>query len=124
VATVREYLDALPAKDAKSLRRVRDAALAAAPGGKASISYGVIGVVFPNGARIHCGARCRGGLSLYPGHTGRAFASELEGFKIAGTTIHFTSDHELPIALIKRITKAIITNADERAAARAKKKRR
>ena len=122
MATVREYLDALPAKDAKSLRRVRDAALAAAPGGTASISYGVIGVVFPNGARIHCGAR-RGGLSLYPGHTGRAFASELEGFKIAGTTVHFTSDHELPIALIKRITKAIITNADERAAARTKKKR-
>ena len=123
MATVREYLDALPAKNAKSLRRVRDAALAAAPGGKASISYGVIGVVFPNGARIHCGAR-RGGLSLYPGHTGREFASELEDFKIAGTTIHFTPDHELPIALIKRITKAIITNADERAAARVKKKRR
>ena len=123
MATVREYLDALPAKDAKSLRRVRDAALAAAPGGKASISYGVIGVVFPNGARIHCGAR-RGGLSLYPGHAGQEFASELEDFKIAGTTIHFTSDRELPIALIKRITKAIITNADERTAARAKKKRR
>jgi len=123
VATVREYLDALPARDAKSLRRVRDAALAAAPGGKAAISYGVIGVVFPNGARIHCGAR-RGGLSLYPGHTGREFASELEGFKIAGTTIHFTSDHELPVALIKRITKAIIVHADERVAAREKKKRR
>jgi uncharacterized protein YdhG (YjbR/CyaY superfamily) len=123
VATVRGYLDALPSRDAKSLRRVRDAALAAAPGGKAAISYGVIGVVFPNGARIHCGAR-RGGLSLYPGHTGREFASELEGFKIAGTTIHFTSDHELPVALIKRITKAIIVHADERVAAREKKKRR
>ena len=123
MATVREYLDALPAKEAKSLRRVRDAALAAAPGGKTSISYGVIGVVFPNGARIHCGARCKGGLSLYPGHTGREFASELKEFTIAGTTIHFTSDHELPIALIKRITRKIIANADERAAATAKKRR-
>ncbi len=123
MATVREYLDALPAKEAKSLRRVRDAALAAAPGGKTSISYGVIGVVFPNGARIHCGARCKGGLSLYPGHTGREFASELKDFTIAGTTIHFTSDHELPIALIKRITRKIVANADERAAAKAKKRR-
>jgi uncharacterized protein YdhG (YjbR/CyaY superfamily) len=123
VATVREYLNALPAKEAKSLRRVRDAALAAAPGGKTSISYGVLGVVFPNGARIHCGARCKGGLSLYPGHTGREFASELKDFTIAGTTIHFTSDHELPIALIKRITRKIIANADERAAAKAKKRR-
>jgi len=123
VATVREYLDALPAKEAKSLRRVRDAALAAAPGGKTSISYGVLGVVFPNGARIHCGARCKGGLSLYPGHTGREFASELKDFTIAGTTIHFTSDHELPIALIKRITRKIVADADERAAAKAKKRR-
>ena len=123
MATVREYLDALPAKEAKSLRRVRDAALAAAPGGKTSISYWVIGVVFPNGARIHCGARCKGGLSLYPGHTGREFASELKDFTIAGTTIHFTSDHELPIALIKRITRKIVANADERAAAKAKKRR-
>ena len=122
MTTVREYLDALPAKEAKSLRRVRDAALAAAPGGRASISYGVIGVVFPNGARIHCGAR-RGGLSLYPGHTGRGFAAELDGFKIAGTTIHFTPDQELPIALIKRITRKIIANADDRAAAKAKKRR-
>ena len=123
MATVREYLDALPAKEAKSLRRVRDAALAAAPGGKTSISYGVIGVVFPNGARIHCGARCKGGHSLYPGNTGREFASELKDFTIAGTTIHFTSDHELPIALIKRITRKIVANADERAAAKAKKRR-
>jgi uncharacterized protein YdhG (YjbR/CyaY superfamily) len=123
VATVREYLDALPAKEAKSLRRVRDAALAAAPGGKAAISYGVIGIVFPNGARIHCGAR-RGGLSLYPGHTGREFATEPADFKIAGTTIHFTPDHELPASLITRITKAIIRKADARVAARAKKGRR
>jgi uncharacterized protein YdhG (YjbR/CyaY superfamily) len=83
----------------------------------------VIGVVFPNGARIHCGAR-RGGLSLYPGHTGREFSSELKDFTIAGTTIHFTTDHELPIPLIKRITKAIIRKADERAAAREGKRRR
>jgi len=123
VATVREYLDALPAKEAKCLRRVRDAILAVEPGGKTSISYGVIGVVFPNGARIHCGAR-RGGLSLYPGHTGREFSSELKDFTIAGTTIHFTTDHELPIPLIKRITKAIIRKADERAAAREGKRRR
>ncbi|MFZ9141726.1 MAG: hypothetical protein ACO27C_04290 [Candidatus Limnocylindrus sp.] len=123
MATVREYLDALPAKEAKSLRRVRDAALAAGPGGRAAISYGVIGIVFPNGARIHCGAR-RGGLSLYPGHTGREFAAELADFKIAGTTIHFTPDHELPITLIKRITKAIIRKADERAAVRGRTRRR
>jgi uncharacterized protein YdhG (YjbR/CyaY superfamily) len=97
--------------------------LAAAPGGKQEISYGVPGIRFPNGGRIHFGTR-RGGLSLYAGYTYRLFAAELADFTIAGTTIHFTADHQLPIALIKKITRATIARHDERTAARAKKKTR
>lgn len=120
--SVAAYISALPASDAKSLRRLRDAILAAAPGGKEEISYRVPGVRFPNGGRIHFGVR-RGGLSLYAGHVSEAFTKELTSFTVSGTTIHFTSDHELPIALIKRITRKIVANADERAAARKKKRR-
>jgi uncharacterized protein YdhG (YjbR/CyaY superfamily) len=123
-ATVAAYIGALPAADARSLRRLRDAILAAAPGGKQEISYGVPGIRFPNGGRIHFGARCRGGLSLYAGYTYRLFTKELADFTIAGTTIHFTPDHQLPIALIKRITRAMIAKHDEQAAARSKKKTR
>ena len=122
-ATVAAYIGALPAADAKSLRRLRDAILAAAPGGKQEISYGVPGIRFPNGGRIHFGTR-RGGLSLYAGYTYRLFTAELADFTIAGTTIHFTADHQLPIALIKKITRATIARHDERAAARTKKKSR
>ena len=122
--TVATYIGALPAADAKSLRRLRDAILAAAPGGKQEISYGVPGIRFPNGGRIHFGARCRGGLSLYAGYTYRLFAKELAGFTIAGTTIHFTPERQLPIALIKKITRATIARHDERAAARTKKRAR
>lgn len=120
--SISAYISALPASEARSLRRLRDAILAAAPGGVEVISYRVPGVVFPNGGRIHFGVR-RGGLSLYAGHVSKSFANELKGFTVSGTTIHFTSDHELPIALIKRITKKIISNADERAAARATRRR-
>ena len=120
--SVAAYISALPASDAKSLRRLRDAILAAAPGGREEISYRVPGVRFPNGGRIHFGVR-RGGLSLYAGHVSEGFAKELAQFTVSGTTIHFTSDHELPIALIKRITRKIIANAEERAAAKAKKRR-
>jgi uncharacterized protein YdhG (YjbR/CyaY superfamily) len=121
--TVASYIAALPAADAKSLRRLRDAILAAAPGATQEISYGVPGIRFPTGARIHFGTR-RGGLSLYAGYTYRLFAKELADFTVAGTTIHFTADHQLPIALIKRITRATIARHDERAAARGKKKAR
>jgi len=44
-------------------------------------------------------------------------------FTVFGTTIYWTSDHELLIALTKRITKKIIANADERAAAMGTKRR-
>jgi len=121
--TVAAYIGALPAADAKSLRRLRDAILAAAPGGRQEISYGVPGIRFPNGSRIHFGTR-RGGLSLYAGYTYRLFTSELANFTIAGTTIHFTPEQQLPIALIKKITRATIARHDERAAARTKKRAR
>jgi uncharacterized protein YdhG (YjbR/CyaY superfamily) len=110
--TVAAYIAALPADQARSLRRLRDAILAAAPGGREVISYRVPGIVFPNGARIHFGAR-RGGLSLYPGYAGRAFAEALDGFKVSGTTIHFTPDHEIPVALIKRIARRVIAERTE-----------
>ena len=115
--------DLLPSNDARSLRRLRDAILSAAPGGEEIVSYRVPGVRFPNGGRIHFGAR-RGGLSLYAGYVFKEFRAELKPFKVVGTTIHFTPDHELPIALIKRIARAVVARADERVAARAKAKRR
>lgn len=119
--SVDAYIDALPQKDAKSLRRLRDAILAAAPGGTEEISYRVPAVKFPNGGRVHFGAR-RGGLSLYAGWAFQAFAAELANFAVVGTTIHFTADHQLPIALIKRITRATIARHDERLAARRTKR--
>ena len=121
--SVDAYIDALSEVDAKSLRRLRDAILAAAPGGTEEISYRVPAVKFPNGGRVHFGAR-RGGLSLYAGWAFQAFTKELANFAVVGTTIHFTADHQLPIALIKRITRATIARHDERIAARAKKKAR
>ena len=121
--SVAAYISALPADQAKCLRRLRDAILSAAPGGKEEISYRVPGVRFPNGGRVHFGTR-RGGLSLYAGHVYEEFINDLTPFEIAGTTIHFTADHELPISLIKRITRAVVARADERAAERAKKRRR
>ena len=121
--SVSAYIDALPAADAKSLRRLRDAILSAAPGGTEEISYRVPAVKFPNGGRIHFGAR-RGGLSLYAGYAFQLFTKELADFAVVGTTIHFTSEQQLPIALIKKITRATIARHDERAAARTKKKTR
>jgi uncharacterized protein YdhG (YjbR/CyaY superfamily) len=121
--SVSAYISALPAPEAKSLRRLRDAILAAAPGGREEISYRVPAVKFPNGSRIHFGAR-RGGLSLYAGYTFQLFTQELADFDVVGTTIHFTADHQLPIALIKKITRATIARQDERLAARSKKRAR
>lgn len=111
--TVDAYIDALPADRARSLRRLRDALLSAAPGATEEISYRVPAVRFPNGGRIHFGVR-RGGLSLYAGYAFRAHEAALRDFEIVGTTIHFTPEHELPIALIKKIARTTIARAEEK----------
>ena len=43
-ASVAEYIATLPSNDARSLRRLRDAILSAAPGGEEIVSYRVPGV--------------------------------------------------------------------------------
>jgi len=51
---------------------------------------------------------------LYAGHAFRAHKAALRDFEIVGTTIHFTPDHELPIALIKKITRTVIARTNEK----------
>lgn len=111
--SVNAYIAALPIDQATSLRRLKKAILSAAPGGTSEISYRVPAIRFPNGGRVHFGAR-RGGLSLYAGYAFRAHKAALRDFEIVGTTIHFTPDHELPIALIKKITRTVIARTNEK----------
>ena len=115
-------MNALPAAQAASLRRLRAVLLAvatahAAPATEA-VAYGVPTICYANGARISFGARS-GGLSLYAGHAAARFAERLIGFRIAGTTVHFPEDRDLPAPVVRDLAMAVIADRDDRKAARA-----
>jgi uncharacterized protein YdhG (YjbR/CyaY superfamily) len=42
------------------------------------------------------------------------FSSELEPYDVSGTTIHFSAEHPLPAALVKKIVKARIEQNEAR----------
>jgi len=50
----------------------------------------------------------------------KEFKNELADFEISGTTIHFTAEHPLPAALVKKIVKARV--AENEAQAKLKQK--
>lgn len=102
---VDSYLAALPSDQRETLETVRQAIRAAAPKAEELISYKVPAYRY-HGWLVY--------FAAFPNHLGfytvekdtvKTFAKELAGFKISGTTIHFTSEHPLPAALIKKIVK-------------------
>ncbi len=105
-ATVDDYLAALPEDTRSVLGKLRRAILAAAPKAEEAISY-QIPTYKLNGPLIHFMAGKNHCSFVTVDKTVLAgFQKELTGFKVSGTTIHFTADHPLPTTLVKRIVKA------------------
>jgi uncharacterized protein YdhG (YjbR/CyaY superfamily) len=102
-ATVDEYISRYPEPVQLQLERLRQVIRKAAPAAEEVISYQIpcykqdgpllSFAAFPN----HCG------LYVINKQIRTDYAAELKGFKTAGTTIQFTTDHPLPAALVKKI---------------------
>ena len=104
--TVDAYLAAQPAPVAATLEKIRTAILKVAPQAEEKISYQVPTYKYMGYPLVHFAAfknHCSFfGVSkdLY-----QKFAKELEPFKLAGTTIHFTVEKPLPITLVQKMVK-------------------
>src|SRR5215211_4749066 len=115
---VDEYLDTLPEKVQIVLEKLRQSIKETAPKAEEVISYQIPGykyygpVVFFAAFKNHCS------LFAVGKHILKIFAKELEPFKIAGTTIHFTHDKPLPVLLVKKIVKLRVKENEERNAAK------
>ncbi len=104
--TVDDYLAALPEDTRSVLEKLRRAILAAAPKAEEVISY-QIPTYKLNGPLVHFMAGKNHCSFVTVDKTVLAgFQRELAGFKVSGTTIHFTADNPLPATLIKKIVKA------------------
>src|ERR1700704_4333593 len=111
---VDEYLQSLPEVVQGTLKKVRQTIKAAAPKADEVISYQIPMYKF-NGPLV--------AFAAFPGHCSlfvinknilKMFEKELQSYKTAGTTIHFTPDKPLPAGLIQKIVKTRIRENAER----------
>jgi uncharacterized protein YdhG (YjbR/CyaY superfamily) len=104
---VNAYLAALPPRSRRSLKKIREAIRAAAPGAVDAFSYRIPAyrldgqpLVWYAAFKEHC--------SMYPMTEGirRANAAALEGYQMSTGTIRFPLDEPIPTALVRRLVKA------------------
>jgi len=119
-ATVDEYLQPLPDKVRMTLEQLRKTIKSAVPKAEEKISYQIPGyyylgpLVFFAAFKNHCSLFAVSKSIL------KTFEKELHPFKIANTTIHFTHDHPLPSALVKKMVRLRIKENEERKAGKIK----
>ena len=102
--TVDEYIRLFPAETRKTLRRLREAILSAAPGAEESISYGM--PAFRLGGILVYFAAYENHIGFYPTSAGvAAFAGELSRYECSKGTVRFPIDEPLPYPLIKKMVK-------------------
>lgn len=100
------YLAPLPESDRVALERVRTVALKLAPTATQRMNYGVI--VLASGGDLVAFGAATNHLSLYTMSPSlvETLQSDLERFEVAGSTIQFTADLQLPANLIQKIVRA------------------
>jgi uncharacterized protein YdhG (YjbR/CyaY superfamily) len=114
------YLFSAPPKIRAVLGNLRQAIKAAAPKAEEIISYQIPTYKY-HGPLVHFMAReSHCSFITVNKEVLAEFKSALEDFDVSGTTIHFTPEHPLPAALVKKIVKARV--AENESAAKLKQK--
>ena len=113
ISTVAEYIASEPKEVRARLREMRALIAAAAPGATQSLKWGM--PAFSYGRILVTFAAFKKHIGFFPTPSAvRAFSKDLAGFKSSSATIQLPLDRPLPRALITRITKFRVREAQAR----------
>jgi uncharacterized protein YdhG (YjbR/CyaY superfamily) len=108
-ADVNAYLAQFPPKVRASLNALRKTIRSVAPEAEEKLSYGIV-TFWWNGGLVGCGAtKTHCALYVMSTHVPRQFAAELDGRLSGKSTVRFTPEKPLPVALVKKLVKARMT---------------
>jgi uncharacterized protein YdhG (YjbR/CyaY superfamily) len=105
VATVDDYLAALPAKERAVLQELRQVILSTAPEAEEVISYNI--PLYKYHGHLVGFAAFKNHCSLFVTNSAvpKKFAKELGPYEVKHTTVHFSVEKPLPAALVRKIVK-------------------
>lgn len=108
--TIDEYLAHVRADQRAALEKLRKTIRSVAPDAEECISYGIPSFHLNGRALVFFGAWANH-CSIYPGNSAtlKKFRNELRDFQTSKGTIRFSPDKPLPVALLKKLVKARIT---------------
>jgi uncharacterized protein YdhG (YjbR/CyaY superfamily) len=113
--TVDEYIDSQPKQFIEVLHRLRKDILSAAPKAEEVISYRIPTYKL-DGPLVHFAAfKNHCSFIVVNRDIPMELKKELAGFKISGTTIHFTAENPIPSPLVKKIMKLRLTDKKKNA---------
>jgi uncharacterized protein YdhG (YjbR/CyaY superfamily) len=101
------YLAGLPADRRAALQRLRRALRAIVPAAEECISYGIPALRIDG--KVFAGfAATKKGCSYFPfsGTTLGALAADLEGYAGTKSSLHFSPEAGLPVALVRKLVRA------------------
>jgi uncharacterized protein YdhG (YjbR/CyaY superfamily) len=107
------YLATLPADQREALQRLRAQIARLVPGAEETISYGMPAFKL-HGRAVVWFAAWKAHCSIYPvtGTFLEAHADALKGYRRTKGSLHFTSDHQLPLALVERLVRARLADLE------------
>ena len=116
VGAVGEYLSTIDGADRAALERVYAIAREAVAEAEEGTSYGMAALIY-RGKGLIATMRTKKFLSLYP-YSSAVIASAsdaLSDFETTSGSIHYSADHQVPDALVRRIVEARRTEIDAKA---------